>query len=85
MTCQNYFFRSPLVLFSADLRIRLTLVYCVTLFLLWIQGEATHFLQIVFYYVSVGQTLFTSLKEKMAGIPLILGSLASILKPFPRY
>lgn len=85
VTCQNYFFRSRLVLFSAVLRIRLTLVCCVTIFVLWIEGEATHFLQRIFYYVSLGQTLLTSLKEEMAWIPLILGSLTSILKPFPRY
>lgn len=82
--CQNYFFQSPLILFSAVLRIRLILVCCVIVFLLWIQGETTHFLQIVFYYVSLGQTLFTFLKEEMAWIPLILGSLTLILRPFPR-
>lgn len=58
--CQNYFFRSPLVLSSAVLRIRLII------FLLWIQGETTHFLQTVFYYSSLGQALLLPLKRKMA-------------------
>lgn len=73
VTCQNYFFRSPLVLFSAVLRIRLTLVCCVTIFVLWIQGETTHFLQSVFYYVPLGQTLLLPSKRKWHGFLLSWG------------
>lgn len=72
VTCQNYFFRPPLVLFSAVLRIRLILVFCVTLFLLWIQGETTHFLQTVFYYVPLGQSSWVPSKRKWHGFLLPL-------------
>lgn len=72
VACQNDFCRSPLVLFSAVLRIRLILIFCVTIFLLWIQGETTHFLQIVFYYVSLGQTLLLPSKRKWHGFLLSL-------------
>lgn len=84
-TCQNDFLRSPLVLFSAILRIRLILVFCVTISLLWIQGENTCFLWMVFYYLAWGEMLLLFLKRKWCVIPLILGCRTPVLRPSPRY
>lgn len=74
-----------MVLFSAVLGIRLILIFLCDYISTVDSGRNHSLFADSILLCTFGIDLVTSLKEKMAWVPLILGSLTSILTPSPGY